>query len=439
MKRLVFVFLLALLPSLVAAAPALSESTKTSVVFIANYNNDKEFLGWGSGFFVDEGIVVTNKHVIAAGDWYAVYATTPEGKVDFGCRKNITKSDVKINLDDDVAYIRVFLPCDHDTLLFAPDPEIGDPLWIIGYPFRGTVSASLNILITSGSVLPTTIEGWMRTDARLDSGNSGGPVVNGSAVIGVAVAKGVDENGDFVAGYFIPASVALNGLLYANDSRFAYTPQSSVSSSRGSSLSSGASVSPISSSFRSASRSSAGSSLVPFPDVPPSLPGYDAIIALRERGVISGYADGRYHPEAGINRAEFVKILVAGFRPGAVRAEHDCFSDVADEWFAPYVCAAKRLGWIGGYPDPSAGSGQALQFRPAQQVNRAEGVKIVVEAFDDGTKGVEKTPSDVRPGTWFYPYVVAGVGIGIISPDELFHPERDLTREHAAMWIYGAE
>lgn len=126
-----------------------------------------------------------------------------------------------------------------------------------------------------------------------------------------------------------------------------------------------------------------------------------------------------------------MKLLVAGFRPDALRNEKRCFSDVSGDWFAPYVCAAKRLGWIDGYPDGA--------FRPSQNVNRAEAMKIVITAFGGNTRASDDVPSDVRQGTWFYPYVVAGVGIGIVPSEGFFHPERDLTRENAAIWIYEAE
>lgn len=264
MKRRSLACILALLPVLVAAAATADDEMKTSVVFIANYDDEKNFLGWGSGFFVDEGIVVTNKHVIEAGDWYRVFATSPEGKVDLGCSKNITKSDVKINLDDDVAYMRVFVSCDHDVVRFAQDPIEGDPARVIGYPYRGSTEASLTLLATTGIVTGTGESGWMRTTAMLDYGNSGGPVVNESGVIGVAVAKGVDANGDFTTGYFIPSSVIEQGLLYANDSRFGYTPQtgkSSLSRASSSSSSSASSVSSLSSlSSSSSSRSIRSSS-----------------------------------------------------------------------------------------------------------------------------------------------------------------------------------
>lgn len=252
------------------ARAAIDAVTETSVVFIANYDDDKRFRGWGSGFFVDEGIVVTNKHVIDGGDWYVVYATDAEGAVDTSCKKNITRSDVKVNLEDDVAYMRVFLPCAHGALAFADDPEDGDPVWVLGYPYRGSLSKSMTLLTTSGSVTGESSLGWLRTDAALDVGNSGGPVVGEDGVVGVAVAKGIDANGDYVTGYFIQSTVIAQGLLYANDSRFAYTPGrmpqprsafSSSSSSRASSVSSAPSSSARSS-VRSRPASSARSSSV---------------------------------------------------------------------------------------------------------------------------------------------------------------------------------
>jgi hypothetical protein len=273
MKRLLATSVIAsvFVPFFAAHAYApVGDDVKLATVMIANYADDqaKTFLGWGTGFFVDEGIVVTNKHVIEGGDWYRVYATGENFAVDKTCSKNITKSDVKINLDDDVAYMRVFLPCDHSVVQFAQDSVEGDPSWIVGYPYRGSYEKSLTLLSTTGAVTGESQYGWMKTSALLDFGNSGGPVANESGVIGVAVAKGVDENGDFVTGYFIPSSTIERGLLYANDSRFGYTAQtsksslsrSSSSSSRSSSSSSRVSSSSTSSSSRTSSSSTSRSS-----------------------------------------------------------------------------------------------------------------------------------------------------------------------------------
>jgi hypothetical protein len=211
---------------------------------------------------VDEGIVVTNKHVIEDGDWYRVYATGADDRADEECYKKITKSDVRINLDDDVAYMRVYLSCDHGILDLADDPEKGDAIAVLGYPYRGSVEASLPLFVATGSVTGRSSDGWLRTDAHLDAGNSGGPIVDDTGAVGVAVAKGIDKDGNYVTGYFIPSSVILSGLLYANDSRFGYTPRSrsSVSRRSSSSFSSRSSVRSSSSSARSSRKSSPSSS-----------------------------------------------------------------------------------------------------------------------------------------------------------------------------------
>ncbi len=436
--------LIALFPVAAVAASEPTDAMKTSTVFIANYDDENAFVGWGSGFFVDEGIVVTNKHVILGGDWYRVYATGADHKVNMDCFKKITRSDVKINLEDDVAYMRVYLPCEHGTMLFAPDPQEGDPVAVIGYPYRGTFEASVALGVATGAVTGHTYEGWLGTDAHLDFGNSGGPVVNESQVVGVAVAKEVDAEGGYVTGYFIPSSVILDGLLYANDPRFGYTPQSSFSSRAGISRSSARTSSAVSLASASSSVSSSGmpssessrassrsSASAVFPDVRPSRAGYDAILSLYEEGIINGYPDGTFRPNAGINRAELVKILMLGFHDQKILGETDCFADVGEEWFAPYVCAAKRLGWIGGYDDGT--------FRPSQNVNRAEAIKIVTEAFGAPTSRLTGVPADVEPGTWFHPFVAKGILIGIVGQSEPFRPSDNLTREEAAMWIEAAE
>lgn len=264
MRSAVFLTLTGLLlPALSFAASALPSNTTSAAVFIANYTDDRRFVGWGSGFFVDEAIIVTNKHVIEGGDWYRVYAVGEGDRVDLDCFRDITKSDVRINLDDDVAYARAYLPCDHGVMNFAGDPLTGDLVSVLGFPYRGSTEASLSLSVTTGSVLGTSRSGWILTDAFMDFGNSGGPVVDGENVVGVAVAKKIDEDGNFVEAYFIPSSVILDGLLYANDSRFGYTPRplavtvrSSSSSSSSTSSSSSYSFLSSSSSLRSSSRSS---------------------------------------------------------------------------------------------------------------------------------------------------------------------------------------
>ena len=109
-----------------------------------------------------------------------------------------------------------------------------------------------------------------------------------------------------------------------------------------------------------------------FPDVPTSNQNAVAIDYLAEVGTISGYSDGTFKPTAEINRAELMKILVGSPFDLDPQIHKDCFPDVKSEWFAPYVCYAKKKGWVSGYPDGS--------FQPANKVNRAEGLKMIYNA-----------------------------------------------------------
>ncbi len=86
-----------------------------------------------------------------------------------------------------------------------------------------------------------------------------------------------------------------------------------------------------------------------FADVPETDPNAVAIDFLQESEVIKGYEDGSFKPEGEINRAELMKILVEaqGVTPDPEEYK-DCFTDIKDEWFAPYVCYAKEMEWVSG-------------------------------------------------------------------------------------------
>lgn len=219
------------LPSLAAVTTELSANTKSATVMIAIFDKVGNFTGWGTGFYVDERIIVTNKHIINGGLYYRVYATGEDDVVNLECFRTLTRSDVKLNLDDDVAYIRASLPCDHGTMYFATDdPKAGDSVGVVGFPYRGSLQESMRQSQTKGTVTgPDKDTPWIQTTAFVDFGNSGGPVVKDDKVVGVVVAKSVDANGNFVSGLFIPASQIVRGLEYANSATFGYIPQSEQS------------------------------------------------------------------------------------------------------------------------------------------------------------------------------------------------------------------
>ena len=101
------------------------------------------------------------------------------------------------------------------------------------------------------------------------------------------------------------------------------------------------------------------------------------ISLLTSIGAVQGNPDGTFRPNRTINRAEFLKIVLASYpkiRVSASDADH-CFPDVSvHDWFAPYVCLAKKRGMVKGYDDG--------QFKPNRNVNYAEALKILGELYE---------------------------------------------------------
>jgi Do/DeqQ family serine protease len=166
--------------------------------------------GSGSGFFMDrEGYILTNNHVIARAE--EVLVTLSDGSE---LRAEVIGQDPAT----DVAVVKVD-PADHDgalpTLGFGDSEEIrvGDWAIAIGNPFGqlagtltvGVVSAKgrsdLNIM--GGS---PAYQNFIQTDASINFGNSGGPLVNiRGEVVGMNTAINAAGQG---IGFAIPINLA---------------------------------------------------------------------------------------------------------------------------------------------------------------------------------------------------------------------------------------
>ena len=126
----------------------------------------------------------------------------------------------------------------------------------------------------------------------------------------------------------------------------------------------------------------------------------NAVSTLSNMGVIGGYADGTFRPDAPISRAEFAKIAVS-FTQNTGSATYNYFTDVKPtDWFAPYVTAAKDAGLIEGYSDGS--------FKPESKITRAEACAIVNRTLGRKPSKAHMKISDridwpdVQTTDWFY-------------------------------------
>ena len=77
----------------------------------------------------------------------------------------------------------------------------------------------------------------------------------------------------------------------------------------------------------------------------------NAVSTLTRAGILDGYEDGSFRPNTSITRAEFTKIAVSFFKHVG-GASSNPFNDVPDSaWYAEFVKAAAELGLIDGYED----------------------------------------------------------------------------------------
>ncbi len=135
---------------------------------------------------------------------------------------------------------------------------------------------------------------------------------------------------------------------------------------------------------------------ITFSDVDATTTRGQAIYKLVKAGVVLGYPDGTFRPDAEITRAELCKIvnLIFGYTE---KEENDPgFSDVTGDWYYDYVMAAKKAGYVKGYEDGT--------FRPDNKITREETATIltrVANVYDLGFTVVISDPvSD-----WAMPYV----------------------------------
>jgi S1-C subfamily serine protease len=160
----------------------------------------------GSGFVIDKaGLVVTNYHVVR--DARSVY-------VSFSNNDSMRAEIVGKDAATDVALLKVVASSRAlKPLTFGDSDEVqvGDPVAAIGNPLGyersitlGIVSALHRSLTSPGG---TPIDRVIQTDAVLNRGNSGGPLLNAQGkVIGVssAIATGDTASGNTGIGFAIP-------------------------------------------------------------------------------------------------------------------------------------------------------------------------------------------------------------------------------------------
>ncbi|MEM7738965.1 MAG: S-layer homology domain-containing protein [Deinococcota bacterium] len=170
----------------------------------------------------------------------------------------------------------------------------------------------------------------------------------------------------------------------------------------------------------------------------------EALIFLSERGLLQGYPNGEIRPKDLISRAELVTLII---RELALNSNLEtCFSDVqVNDWHAPFVCEAVRMGIVSGYG--GAGAGMTERFRPDRPASYAEAIKMVSEAFGLMSAELsltanlagsgELTPDSADANDWFIPYANFSERNNLV-PDIDYLPGDLITRDVTAELVKRA-
>jgi len=164
--------------------PELVRRVKPAVVSIATYDASGEALMTGSGFFLNQGKVVTNLHVIR--NAARVEIKTLDGKG----RTYPVVGLLAVDEEGDLALLKVEMPPERSRAVeLAPLlPDEGETVFVVGNPLKLEGSVSSGIVSALREV--PNVGRIIQLTAPISHGNSGSPVFNlRGQVLGVVTVK----------------------------------------------------------------------------------------------------------------------------------------------------------------------------------------------------------------------------------------------------------
>lgn len=160
--------------------------------------------GLGSGAVIDaeKGYIITNAHVIENGEAYLV--NVPDGRV-------LEANLIGVDAPTDIAVLQADdLRVGAMTLADSDNLRVGDLVFAVGYPLGLEQSLSLGVISGLGrSNSSSGLQDFIQTDAAINSGNSGGPLLDSQGrLIGINTAIISRSGGSNGIGFSVPISLA---------------------------------------------------------------------------------------------------------------------------------------------------------------------------------------------------------------------------------------
>ncbi|MEY4767216.1 MAG: hypothetical protein RI907_3889 [Pseudomonadota bacterium] len=157
--------------------------------------------GTGTGFYVSDGYILSNRHVVGSSKYV---------KVKLASGKEVVGEVLRQDGPRDVALVKTEAVAGVAPLrVRTASPAVGDDVFAVGSPLGQELAGTFTKGVLSGQREKAGLK-FLQSDVAVNPGNSGGPLLdNSGAVIGITVAKVAGAEG---LAFFIPIQEALSKL-----------------------------------------------------------------------------------------------------------------------------------------------------------------------------------------------------------------------------------
>ncbi len=162
------------------------------------------------------------------------------------------------------------------------------------------------------------------------------------------------------------------------------------------------------------------------------------ITELANRGVIRGFPDGSFRPDAPVTRAQFAAMLRQAFERDDIRSSANFVDVPANYWASTAIQEAYRTGFLSGYP--------GNVFNPEQNIPRVQVLVALANGLNYNVTGTPATALQAFNDAGAIPgYAVNSVAaatqqqIVVNYPNvRTLNPNQTATRAEVAAFIYQA-
>ncbi|QUG40579.1 S-layer homology domain-containing protein [Psychrobacillus sp. INOP01] len=162
---------------------------------------------------------------------------------------------------------------------------------------------------------------------------------------------------------------------------------------------------------------------------------YSSVLNLTERGIVKGFTDGTFKPEASVTRGQAAKIIALALGLDTKNVVNPNFKDIKtdNEYYGP-IAALVAEGIVSGKEDGTYG--------PGEKLSRSQMAKIITLAFgfEEG-KLTDTKFTDVKANDWYNGYLQTLLDNEITTGTTAttFSPYANVKRGQMASFVVRAE